>query len=235
MSSSAHIKLPLHVKNRHILEVIGKCVGVPFRKMSFAINNGIAPSFDPHLPAGEDNPWSISFEPSSSFELAPAENSELSFGRILFTDIAGQSHGWFFHAEADTEDHKLVSPPSSRLSIAVGRRLVRFFGGQLIYDDNKETVGTRKSPRKALYPPPSRQPRGEIFNPNARWYLFQNALDSMKLITSLEMEEASKWAAYKSASRDEKLLEVLIREENHQSLVNAVKDMPAAARPGPRL
>ena len=238
MATSANIRLPLHVKGEHILQVIGKCVGVPFRKETFEDYKGDRPVFDPAVPGSNENPWHITFCPEGSvFELTPAKNSSLSFGQLFFTDMADQRHSWSFHQETDTDDHKLVSPVSSSLAVAVGRRLVLFFGGALQVNDNKESDPEyRKSPRSALFPPPRRRREDENPDPNERWYAFQNALNEVQPITVRELRAASKVSAHGLSERDQALLVVLEREEQRMKLARSVESIPyAPSKRSPRL
>lgn len=238
MGANTKIMLPLHVRSEHILQVVGKCVGVSFVKEAFEGNNGVIPEFDPDAPGSNQNPWHITFKSRQSFQVLAAQGDRLDFGQMLFTDIAGQAHGWYFHQETDTEDHKRLDPPSSSLGVAVGRRLVRFFGGHVQYNDGNSAphMHYRRSPKTAHYPPPARRMLDEDCEPNIRWYLFQNALDVEPLVSIKELQQASKLAAYGLTDRDKLLMERLVVEEESLQMKQALRGVPAApSRPTPRL
>ena len=201
VGTSTKIILPLSVSVDRLCMVIGKVVGAPVhlktfpdqklfhRKRGFDTIEVPVP-FDPDRPSSRDNPWHVAFSGAWADRPraeSPAGSGELSHGYLVFTDQAGTAHRWFFHQETEDEDHKLLSPGSHGLAVAVGRRLVRFFGGKLKEADTRTEpeFDLRVGNARAKFPEKKRHQVGD-----ARWYQFHNALNAEPVLSVQELASA---------------------------------------------
>ena len=201
MGVSTKIKLPLSVQTDRLCLVIGKIVGAPVHLKTFPEQKlsrrtrgfdtiEVPVPFDPAQPSSKDNPWHVSFAgpwDARPHTQAASGGGELSHGTLVFTDQAGNTHHWFFHQETEDEDHKLLSPGSHGLGVAVGRRLVKFFGGRLKESDATDDppYDLRVSNARAKFPEKKRHQVGDD-----RWYQFHNALNAEPVLSVQELAAA---------------------------------------------
>ena len=202
VGTSTKIILPLSVSVDRLCMVVGKVVGAPVHLKTFPGQNlvrkrshgfdtiEVPVPFDPDRPSSRDNPWHVAFSGARADHPrteSPAGSGELSHGYLAFTDQAGTAHRWFFHQETEDEDHKLLSPGSHGLAVAVGRRLVRFFGGKLKEADTRAEpeFDLRVSNARAIFPAKKRHQTSDD-----RWYQFHNALNAEPVLSAKELAEA---------------------------------------------
>ncbi len=93
-----------------------------------------------------------------------------------------------YHYEPSEIDGRLLMPPSTCWWIAVGRRLVDFFGGALDYNDCDDKDINFRRPKKSrkMNAPEDGKP----------WYAFQERMLIVKPITEKEIQAMVKHAAY---------------------------------------
>lgn len=174
-------------------------------------------SVDFTLPSSDDNKWHIIIpreqQTRFGYQRYPSINS---FGnsRAVFHDVAGQLHSWLFSLEGENEDCKLLYPSSSALACALGKRLVRFFGGTLVHncDDENEHPLTVTAGRATLPPSSHKTPSSEA------WYRRQNALAEVPLLTATELHKAAGRASYGMTERCQVLHETLKAYDLHNQL-----------------
>lgn len=183
MSVDTNIKLPLWVRSESVLKVIGKSVGVPF---SFGTIN--QRPYHEKNPSDNLNPWFLKFNSSgdSYIKSKPVDYASSAVD-FLFQDISGSLHKWLFFHETEDEDFKLLNPNQSAMSVAIGRRLIQFFGGEIQYCDYTSNSDYKVSQRLALYPK-----KKTYQTSDDRWYQFQNTLKSFPILSLEEMDFAVK-------------------------------------------
>jgi hypothetical protein len=246
MGANTRITLPHSAQSQKVLEVIAKVVGIPFEvenlyKEEKPLGKYGMPRkpkpIDASLPSSADNTWRLVFE-GWVHELKVTPNSggydALSHGNLMFKDAAGQQYAWMLHTETEEENTRSMLPSSHPLGVAVGIRLVKFFGGTVCYndgvDEEKPSNRLRKSPARAKFPPKTKDQTS-----NDRWHQFQNALRAEPMLTVKELEHAAKFAAYPSTDKYVVLLERLKVEESRRLLDEASAPATGIPRSGPRL
>ena len=240
MGVNTIIQLPLHVRADYVLQVIAKVVGEPWTKGNFGKQrstrvNGrwetiVEPiAFDPERPPSPGNPWHLQFERlHTSLKVQPADTSH-NIATMIFTDLGGERHGWYWHTDDPDEQFKTLSPGAHALAVAVGRRLVAFFGGQIIYSDATDKVNYKVSSTKARLPK-----KKAAQTSDDRWYQFYELLAEEPLLTAAELRKAIERMG--SRDCDDRLLAKLEIFEKAQKLDQA---LPAPSldlkRTSPRL
>lgn len=246
MGTSTKIHLPHSAQSRKILEVIAKVLGMPSEIENLYKEQAPVGKFhtprkpkpiDPSLPSSEDNPWHLEFEGGIN-ELKVISNSSsydaLSHGSLIFKDITGHAYSWMLHNETEEENIRCINPGSHPVAVAVGLRLVKFFGGSVFYDDSRDGDAPgakfRRSPGRAKYPPKTKEQTS-----NDRWHQFQNVLRAEPMLTIKELEYAATLAAYSQAETSVNLLARLKVEEERNLLDQASAPAHGTPRSGPRL
>lgn len=218
MSSATKIYIPAYISNQNILDVISKIAGSVYTYNT----KGDDTDINYEQPTSETNYWAIGFS-DSHIELAKPAN--LTNCNLIFNDIESHQHSWFFYIENDSENYKILSPPCTPFAIAIGKRLVDFFGGFLLlndsFDDQQvyyysydlennivENISV-KFPQKTM-----EQSSSE------RHYQFQNLLCNESIITVNELNLSKPFARYNSDS----FYNTLVIHENYHNLL---KNVPA--------
>ena len=240
MGVNTKIQLPLHVRGDYVLKVIAKVVGEPWSKGNFGKDriihiNGRMETiketipFDPDQPPSETNNWHLQFENlHKTLKIQPSGFTH-EMSTVMFTDAGGTSHGWYFHTEDEHERFKQLSPAAHALAMAVGRRLVSFFGGQIIYHDSNDKVNYRVSATKARFPKMKSSQTS-----NQRWDQFHGLLADEPMLTAAELRKAIERMGTRES--DECLLKKLEAIEKAQRLDQALPSASEAGRrKGPRL
>lgn len=213
MSTNTIIRLPKHATNEQIMSVIGRYVG------SHSEKEGLnQPDCDFGLPCSENNTWHYLFFPKEEqFGIKAASHSFLSHGILSFPDITSQQWGWFFHQENEEDDWKTVRPGSHALAVAVGRRLVEFFGGEVVYSDceEKDEPDFKRKNYQCEFPK-----RLKNQAPNSRFYQFQNALDKVSLISVQELDDGLRDCSRRDYNKSPliHLRDLLVIKEEQDSL-----------------
>lgn len=199
MGNNTVISLPLHVRNTYLLQVIAKVVGQQWAQegsydTKTVINladgrsdfiNAPRP-FDATQPASRENAWSIDFaQRNKGFSIDFSNSKEAGHGSMDFVDACGNPHSWYFHAENEDEVEKSLRPGVHGLAVAVGRRVVKFFGGRLVENDFHEEVSLKVSNAHAVFPK-----KLATQSSDDRWYQFHNALHAEPRLTASELGAA---------------------------------------------
>lgn len=238
MGVNTKIQLPLHVRGDYVLQVIGKVVGEPWTKGTFGKDKSVRIdgrwrtvkeplAFDPDQPPSRANPWHVRFE-NPNMKVQPSDFTH-SLATMIFTDASGAHHGWYWHTEDENERFKQLTPGAHALAVAVGRRLVAFFGGQIIYNDTNDKINYKVAVSKARFPKmkPSQ-------TSNDRWDQFHGLLAEEPMLTAAELRKAI--ARMGTRPCDEQLLAKLEVLESAEQLDEALPTADAQAkRNTPRL
>ena len=198
MSEDTHIIFPVHIRSKHILCVVAKIMAVPH-----TIGAHRGGRIDPSRPAGLDNRWHIAFDDSHQQIGFVAVDSEITktdsgISDLTFTDPAGGRHSWMFFPESDFEDRKVLLPNAGALPVAVGRRLVEFFGGQLQFRGARDDVVVDRS--QALFPQ-----RTHDQDVDERYFQFQNALAAVPRLSAQELVQGAADCAMRLTATEKNL------------------------------
>lgn len=208
MSVNVRIQLPLSVNTERVIKVMGKCLGVDFHLKTFDDK-----PFNSSEASSKENSWHFSFnKKGETFIDAKSDERDVSFCHFNVKDCAGNSLSWLFFYETEDESYKLLSPGSSAIAVALGRRLVKFFGGEIQYTDYDDKSDMRCSDASSLFPTKKKSQSSDD-----RWYQFQNALLAQPLLTVKELEFGKKKASYWT-DRDENFLSHLKIIEDRQKM-----------------
>ena len=101
-----------------------------------------------------------------------------------------KNHYVLFHYEASYKDEArfLLMPRSTKFWIAIGYNLVKFFGGELIYQDISDETFDYGEPVKSL--------KENRPSDNQEWYDLQNRILAIKPLTQEEIDFFQDVAAY---------------------------------------
>ena len=168
MGVDCRIMLPDRVRVRDVAEVMGALTGLPVGKRFFDKNN-------------EVQGWAAHVD---GVIVRPSNTSSLC--EIQWTTPDNATHFVLYFFELSEVVGRLMMPRSTAFWIAVGKRLVIFFGGELDYNDcdNKDVDYRRK--RRTDCMPSDGKP----------WYRFQERILKIVPITEAEYANAAKHSAY---------------------------------------
>lgn len=253
MGSSTNLFLPLHVRNEDVLKVLARIMGEAYHLATFDKQETVSfkphktiqvpVPFDPEKPSGPDNPWYVRFERERrGLGLVPAISSnDYSFFNMEFVDLVNTPYRWSFFTDYDQRDcdglfvrrAKLLSPSSTTTAVACCIRLAKFFGGDVVFNDNKENEkpDLRVKDSKAKFPLMAKGTTA-----NDQWYAFQNALRDEPLLMAAELEAAAPLAAYQHEDRYLPFLKAVSSYEKaqalRQNLPEVEEEADASATPG---
>jgi hypothetical protein len=220
MSSNTKIYLNPHAKTEEVFKVIQKIMGADFTQSTSGGRKA-----NKNLPCGENNPWFVKFKkvPENIIKL-----SDSQYFNFYFLDPIGntQSSMYFFEGLNDdfysSNNEKIMNPDSTALWGVLGKRLVDFFGGKVLFcdsadSDNPDNWHVCEDPK---YP---QKLQGE--SSNERYFRFYNSLFNEKLITSNELEEMKKVTRYWNED-DSQLLDYLKKYEEAKELSDSLHTNP---------
>jgi hypothetical protein len=220
MGTSVNIYLEPHAKTEKIFEVILKILGHDFNFDHFI--SGANPDYN--IPSGDKNSW----------YLTPKENPDnkidmetVSWFICYFKDLAGNRINTHIHT--DSEDGHLpicksLIMDSSATWCAIGKRLVDFFGGRMMYNDGRDmenemnwyAVETPKFPARNVN-------SGE--HSDIRWHLYYNLLHNEKTLTAQEIKDMQGYSSYFS-DKDKSLVSYFEKYEQMLELKDELNTQP---------
>lgn len=177
MGVDTHVRLPHGVAIREVAEVIGILAGLKPAKHALERSQGDKwfVSVDGAKAVGN-----VNIPEMATIELNAPKGSTLVDGLV--------SHRAFYHYESEQpKGARLLSVRATPFWIAMARRLVQHFGGEVVYsdcDDGKANYKC-KCPRVPNYP-----------TDGEPWQRYQEEVFNLKPITKAEIQKARKWAAY---------------------------------------
>ena len=226
MAINTTIRLPHHAQSHRVGEVLARLLGVPFEVMDHT-GKKYAPE------EMEYGGWHLNFEHGNIETQAAEDGKAIGYGYLTVYPPHGDEIKWMFHSEnGDFEEGKSLSPYLSPLAIAVGQKLIRFFGGSLRYMDVKDAFNESVSQKKAAFPLPVKGQTGDD-----RWAQFYTALWKLQPLTPGDLLKAAPKAQY---SREEclqlhgELMTYLGTLERNRHLETAL-DAATTTTPKPRL
>lgn len=210
MSINTCIHLPRSVRTTDLATVMNRLMGVPFEQGTHVEQSIRGPAksrpYQANEPSSSSNPWLLKFQygPHQHTKYRASEG-QLGMGYFAFMDGAQQHHEWFITLEGSedpTDDCDIVLMPGSHpLAVAVGTRLVQFFGGKLMPNDSEGTYTLEVGPEQARYTGRSTE----------RFYDLQNALLATRPLHSEELRAAQALACHPHTN--DSLIEFLMQSE----------------------
>ncbi len=221
MGVNAKIYLNAHAKPKDIMYVIIKSIG-----NEFSYKGSLKKEVDPTQLASKTNPWKI-----IPVDLDYKINlSDMDYFELNFSDPCKQKYQTLLHLNIEDDpnsynNEKLLSPKSNEIWLCIGKKLVDFFGGKMMYADCNDESDPKNwyINKKALFPKKTKSQDGD-----ERWYQFQNALNKLKPITKNELEEMNQFSVYPGDERIPTLGYYLEKMEMAEKLSKQLnrKDVP---------
>jgi hypothetical protein len=218
MGINARIYLNPHTNATHVHEVCQKVVGVNFNIKTFS--KGGIDSIDLKKPSSKENSWYLKPGKESQGNI---ELSDVNYFNLNFKDVADNSYSCLFHFNVEDDEYsfnneKLMGPPSTPVWCAIGKRLIDFFGGKMLYSDavdfdelkNWYFCETPKFPSKT---------KGQ--SGDDRWYQYYNLLKNEPLLTHKEIIDMKDKTSYWN-ERDSSLSDYLSKYEFAVSLSDSL-------------
>lgn len=187
MGVDINIKLPLHLKASHLLKVMAKLSGHEMIKRPLGDDEE---TVDLNLPCEKDNAWSIRFD-KDNIRIDHKPEIDADFSMIEYVNTIEENRTLYFHRIPEDEDCQLLTSRSNPWNVALGNRLIEFFGGSIIYNDSYDKADKKVINKNAIFPRRLPTQVGDD-----RFFQFYNALDQLKPITAEEVLGAQKKAAY---------------------------------------
>lgn len=218
MGVDVNIYLEPHAKTEQIFEVMLKILGSEFEQKVF--NGDKQPDFEqnPSL----ENKWYLVpvVNPDNKIEL-----KNHSYFDFSFKSCNGEHFSCLIHLDCD-EGHisvcKALMPPSTATWCAIGKKLVDFFGGKLVYSDSKDEDDPKNYylVKKGKF-----LPRKKNDDPNERFYLYYELLNNVNTVTAHEIKYMSTHSAYFN-DRDKNMIFFLEKLEAAQELSKELNKQP---------
>ncbi len=218
MGVNAKVYINSHARPKDIMYVILKSLGHEFLHKTNSVRKEIDPS---HL-SSKSNPWKL--QPNNvDYKI---NLSDTEYFEINFVDPCKQAYQTLLHLHIEDDPHswnneKMLSPRSNEIWLCISKKLVDFYGGKMWYADcsDEEDPNNWYINKKGLFPKKTKSQDGD-----ERWYQFQNALNKVKPITKLEIEEMNKFSAYPSDERIPILKYFLDKLEMAENLTKELKN-----------
>lgn len=187
MSINTKIYLNPHAHPKEVLEVIQKSLGTDF------IQSGLRNDFDPQKPTSKENSWSLKL-PKNCGNI---ELTDVDYFTLNIKDPLNQNYNtlFFFKGEDDPEvlnNEKLLSPKCSTIWLALGKKLVDFFGGKMLFSDSSSKENEKwYINKKGSFPQKMKGQSGDD-----RWYQYYNSLSKVKILTTQDLSEMEPFSCY---------------------------------------
>ena len=189
MGIDVSIYLEPHAKTEQVFEVILKLFGNEFEQQIFSGDKKPDFNQNPSL----TNKWYLEPKKNSLNEI---ELSDHSYFRFNFTSCIGENFSTLLHLDCD-EGHlptsKALMPRSTAIWCAVGKRLVDFFGGKLVYSDSTDEDDPINY---YLVTNPKFPAKQKDEDSNERFYKYYTLLHNERVITSQEILNMKEYCAY---------------------------------------
>lgn len=215
MGINCNIYLPADVNVKNVFDVIQKIMGAEFMQKNFSEDKKI--SFDGKLPATNDNLWHLKVleqHKKSNF----IELKGVDYLTFCFKDVLGNSYYCLYHTEDESGSvlepgAKLLNPGHGAIWCLIGKKLVDFFGGKMMYSDARD----KDDPDNWYANTDGKFSRDKFTNGfNNKWNKFHNLLFNESKITAQELKEMDTYATWDT--REENLYQGLKKLELFESL-----------------
>lgn len=219
MGTDTKIYLSNHAKTEQVFAVIQKVMGADFTQSTSG-----GRTINKSKPASGNNPWHIKFKKNDGNNI---KLSDKSYFQFVFLDPIGNTQSTLYFFEGMDSDYsydqeKYMNPSSSAIWGVLGKRLVDFFGGKVLFSDSADSDNPDNW---HVCENPKFPKRTKADDDNQRYYLYNNLLFNEKLITSNELEEMQKVTRYWDED-DSKLLDYLKKYEAAKELSDSLHTNP---------
>lgn len=190
MGVDTKIYIDRHARPDQIFKVMLKVVGQELNPVVFDDRKA-----DFKLPPSKDNSWHLDYTKSDDNQI---EAKDISYFVMKFKDAVGSQYKCLIHLDVEDEYagyRKLLNPGSTAVWHAIGKRLVDFFGGKMLYSDAEDYDDPNNwyVNEKAKYPE-----RVEGQSSDDRWYQFYSALFNEPVLRPDELLEDKTMEPYLS-------------------------------------
>jgi hypothetical protein len=218
MGAKVEIFLEPHAKTEKIFEVILKITGHDFKKYYF--DDDAPPNFEQK--SSNKNSWYLKPIETSDNKI---EMEEPSWFICEFKDIAKNRLNFSIHTDSD-DGHiplcKALYPQSTAMWCAIGKRLVDFFGGQVIYSDYRN-VDDPSNCYLVKHGKFSKKKKSQ--DSDDRWHLYYNMLNEEPILTSKEIKDMQPFSSLFS-EKDKILISHLEKYEEMKELEKELNEQP---------
>jgi hypothetical protein len=202
MGVDAQIMLPADVTVQHVAEAMAMCCGYPHSRHPLGDHGDDADKWFLQVEG-----WTVQETPSA---LAGTATIMLEHPDVPHLD-GEKVHHVMFHLEFDHGRRRLLMPRSTPFWIAMGRKLVDFFGGSMDYQDCDAVEVDYESPKPREWNDPD---DGES------WQQFQIDMEAITPVTRDDILACAAHAAYECEYVDKWLKER--NEAQHDSIAECV-------------
>lgn len=209
MGVDAKIILKNHASVNKVFDVMARVLGAEIE-----LNYRAKDNIDLSQPSSSENSWTpkVIHNPKDSIEF-----KDFTFFEINLKDICGNEYNsLFFYDLDDSEDCKngerLLAPKSSACWLAVGEKLVEFFGGKLVFADCEDSNDPEN-----IYVVDEGLYSSSINHSDDRWYSYNNALKNIQPITAEDVLRFKDVCCY-WGEREDSLVEKLPIFANYNKL-----------------
>ena len=188
MGVDTKIYIDQHATAKQIFNVMLKIVGQEFEPVVFDDRKA-----DFKLPPSKKNPWHFKFIKNDENNIEP---SDISYFVMRFEDPVGGHYKCLLHLDVEDEysDYrKLLNPSATAVWHAIGKRLVDFFGGKMLYSDASDYDDPNNwyVNDNAKYPARVQGQDGDD-----RWYQFYSTLFNEPVLRPDELLEDKSMEGY---------------------------------------
>lgn len=208
MGANCVVELPVDVTARRLADVVGVLAGLSVRlreETSFGRHSVFA-----DVSGAEDRATSISG--MADIVLTPEKGSFLAHGAEVHS---GTFHFCCRDGVGCGKISNHFGPTSTPFWCAISKRLVRFFGGRVIYNDCEAYSGRNVYAAKRSCPVDK---HGLVPDDGEAWNKYERAVVALKPVTEADIVAAQKVAGYKL---DDEMCTMIARVRKVQALVKA--------------
>jgi hypothetical protein len=222
MGVNCKIYLSNHAHPKKVYQVVRKYMGHEFEYDSFKDYSSNSKKekkpINPEQEGSEKNPWHIRFKDDEDNYVIP---EDLNYCQLIFKDLAENNYSALISYDYEDDSNmlngeKLLNPSSEVVWCAIGKCLVDFFGGKMIYSDTNDDkfYVNKKAPQ---FPKQKAEQTSD-----ERWYQYFNALNKVKPIQKADLDFIDNMGVTSVGQRSKKLMDFLEQYEKiiflHQKL-----------------
>jgi hypothetical protein len=221
MGSNTKIYLNNHAKTEDVFKVILKIVGNDFTQ-----SNSSGSYVNKNKPSSDGNGWSVKFPKDEDNQISYPKMGSIfnPYFNFYFKDCIGEKHSCMFFFEGYESEYamngeKTMNPDSSPLWGAIGKRLVDFFGGKVLFSDSADSDNPDNW---YVCDNPKYPAKVDGQSSNARWHLYQNALFNEPILKAQEIKDMYDRTRYNDREETRQLINYLEKYEAAEELAQTL-------------
>ena len=216
MGVDTKIYLENHANVEKVYDVIARTLGAELKKYS---SKGLS-NLDVDEPSWNGNDWNVSVihDSRNGFKYVRPTYFDLTL-----YDVCGQHYHTLFFYDVDDNEYaqngeRLLNPNASGVWLAIGKKLVDFFGGKMLISDadSWEDPNNWYVKEEGTY-------SKKINHCDDRWYAYVNALDKTLPLSKEDLLEFKDKCAYWN-EREDTLLAQLPKITSYNKLSKELND-----------